>query len=82
MAERGRRSLLVGLLPLGGGLTEHTKVFCDRNKSPRTFAWSVQLRTVSKEDLTLTLRGGRIGVGVRLTHFEVGLHVDERALLQ
>ncbi len=37
---------------------------------------------MSEEDLALTLGGGRVGVGVRLAHFEVSLHVDERALLE
>ena len=37
-------------------------------------------RTMSKEDLALTLGGVRVGVGVRLAELIVGLHVDKRAL--
>lgn len=35
-----------------------------------------------EEDLALTLRGGGVGVGVRLAHFKVGFHVDKRALFE
>ena len=37
---------------------------------------------MTEEDLTLALESAGIRVGIRLTHFKVGFHIDVRTFLQ
>ena len=72
--------LRVSVLPAPRRLAKNPDVFLTRYQYFRTEYTMTLRRTMSKEDLALTLGGVRVGVGVRLAELIVGFHVDKRAL--
>lgn len=66
---------MTGLRGLGLAICDYTDGFCKKlRKSSRQMV--LHSRTVLQEDLTLTLRSGRIGIGVWLPQLKTAFHIN------
>jgi hypothetical protein len=68
--------LLLDLLPVVGGILQHTNVFWLGRLSRRHIRKAPRVRTMSQEYLTLSVGGPRLGIWIGVPEFIGGFDID------